>query len=92
MKVDWDDKDARKLERALAARPGALGYCELAGFFFALACAPALLKPSRWLTLAVGQELPESENESQVLLDLVTALHNHVNLQCLNASRRCPPA
>lgn len=90
MKVDWDEKDARELERALASRPGALDYCELAGFLFALACAPALVKPSGWLVPALGEELPESDEECQALLDLVTGLHNHINLQVLERAPALP--
>ena len=90
MKVDWGEKDAAKLERALASRPGALGYCELAGFFFALACAPQLVKPSDWLQLALGEELPESDKETRALLELVMALHNHINLQVLEREPALP--
>jgi len=90
VKVDWDEKEAVELERALASRPGALGYCELAGFLFALACAPQLVKPSAWLKLALGEELPESDAEARALLQLVMALHNHINLQVLEREPALP--
>ena len=90
MKVEWDEKKAQRLERALASRPGALGCCELAGFFFALACAPQLVKPSEWLSLALGEELPESDDEADALIELVMALHNHINLQVLEREPALP--
>ncbi len=88
LKVEWHEKDAQKLERVLASR-GALGYCELAGFFFALACAPELVKPSEWLPLALGEEAPEPD-EAHALLELVMALHNHINLQVAEREPRLP--
>jgi uncharacterized protein len=90
MKVDWEKKEAQNLERALASRRGALGYCELAGFFFALACAPQLVKPSEWLSLALGEEVPESDDEARALIELVMALHNHINLQVLEREPALP--
>ena len=90
MKIEWVEKDAKELERALASRPGALGYCELAGLFFALACAPELVKPSEWLELVLGEEPPESEDETRELLQLVMALHNHINLQVLEREPELP--
>jgi uncharacterized protein len=90
MNVEWNEKAAQTLERALASRPGALGYCELAGFFFALACAPQLIKPSEWLSLALGEELPESDDEARALIELVMTLHNHINLQVLEREPALP--
>ena len=90
MKVEWDAKEAKKLEKALASRPGALGYFELTGFFFALACAPQLVKPSQWLSLALGEQLSESDDEAHTLIELVMALHNHINLQVLDREPALP--
>jgi uncharacterized protein len=90
MKIEWDEKEARKLERALASRPDALGYCELAGFFFALACAPQLVKPREWLPLALGEELPKSDDEARALIELVMTLYNHINLQVLEREPALP--
>ena len=43
------------------ARPeGTMGYCELAGFLFAVACTSERIKPSEWLPLVLGgQDDPE---------------------------------
>ena len=90
VKVEWDENTAQKLDRLLASRPGALGYCELAGFLFALACAPQLVKPSEWLASALGEELPESDAEADELLNLVMTLHNHISLQVLEREPALP--
>jgi len=92
VKADWDKKEAAELERALASRPDALGYCELAGFFFALACAPQLVKPSEWLPVALGGAPPESGEEARRLIELVMALYNHINLQVLEREPSLPAA
>jgi hypothetical protein len=48
--IEWTETQAQALRAALAARGserGALGYCELAGFLFALACSPDPVMRSR---------------------------------------------
>lgn len=55
--ADWAEPQAEALREALQAqqREGTLGYCELAGFLFAVACAPELVKPSEWIPEVLGE-------------------------------------
>ncbi len=67
----WSEADAAALERALAPRAadaGALGYCELAGFLFAVACAPELVAPSEWLPVVLGEAADAPDAETLALL------------------------
>ncbi|MGE0875380.1 MAG: UPF0149 family protein [Burkholderiales bacterium] len=75
----WSDADAAALEHALAPRAaddGALGYCELAGFLFAVACAPELVEPSEWLPAVLGEaaDAPDAQD-----LALLMRLYNAIN-------------
>jgi uncharacterized protein len=93
--VEWTYEHAEALRAALAphaGKDGALGYCELAGFFFALACSPELVKPSEWIPLVLGEEAQAfgSKEEVQRVLDLAMRLHNHINLQVLERSPSLP--
>jgi uncharacterized protein len=55
----------------------------LQGFFFAIASAPSLVLPSRWMPVALGPN-PEypSADDAQQALDLVTRFYN----QCIAAA------
>ena len=93
---EWTREHAQALRAALGPRAGEADapfrYCELAGFLFALACAPELVKASEWLPLVLGED-PEafgSEEQAQRLLDLVMRLYNHVNLQVLERTPSLP--
>lgn len=94
--VDWTREHAEALRAALGPRAGEedgpFGYCELAGFFFALACAPELVKPAEWIPLVLGEDPAAfgSPDEAQRALDLAMRLHNHVNLQVLERSPSLP--
>jgi len=81
--ADWAEPQAEALREALQAqeREGTLGYCELAGFLFAVACAPELVKPSEWIPEVLG-ERPDgfgSLEDAQRVMNLVMGLHNHIN-------------
>lgn len=76
MSKTWTDADAEALELALApiaSEDGALGYCELAGFLFAVACAPDLVEPSEWLPAVLGDAMDPA------LLPAVMRLYNEIN-------------
>lgn len=94
--VEWTPEHAEALRAALGPRAGEedgpLGYGELAGFLFAVACSPELVKPSEWLPVALGEgpDALGSQEEVQRLLDLVMGLHNHINLQVLERSPSLP--
>lgn len=95
--VEWTPEHAEALRAALGPRAakedGSFGYCELAGFLFALACSPELVKPSEWIPLALGEEPGAlgSGEDVQRIADLVMRLHNHINLQVLERSPSLPP-
>ena len=91
----WTAAQAEALNAALAAKAGAggpTGYAELAGFLFAVACAPKLVMPTEWLpeTLGGGPGAFGSLEEAQRVMDLVMALHNHINLQVLTRKPALP--
>ena len=93
--LDWTREHAEALRAALEPRAGKedgpLGYCELAGFFFALACSPELVEPSEWLPIVLGENLEAlGAEEAQPILDLVTRLHNHIQFQVLERSPSLP--
>jgi uncharacterized protein len=61
--------------------PGTLQYQELQGFLFAVASAPALVRPSEWLPLVFGDQEPEfsSQDEAQRFLGELMLLYNSIN-------------
>jgi uncharacterized protein len=86
LKSPWTRAQARALRDALPAKPsvsGTLSYCQLAGFLFAVACAPAPILPTRWLRIALGEDgnAFTHDGEAQRVIELVVALYNHVNDQ-----------
>lgn len=91
---DWTEPQAEALRNALAAQkgPGALGYCELAGFLFALACVPELVQPSEWVpeVLGEGPGAFGSIEEAQRVVTLVMGLHNHINREVLERRPSLP--
>ena len=94
--MEWTREHAEALRAALGTKAGgkggALGYRELAGFLFALACAPELVKPAEWLPVVLGEgrEAFGTREEAQRILDLVMRLYNHINLQVLERSPSLP--
>lgn len=94
IKTSWEEPQAEALREALQTRKreGTLGYCELAGFLFAVACAPELVKPSEWIPEVLGDE-PDafgSVEDVQRVMDLVMGLHNHINRQVLERNPTLP--
>jgi len=86
VKSQWSRAQARALRDALPAEPsvnGRLSYCQLAGFLFAVACAPGPILPSRWLRTVLGEDgiAFTDDDEAQRVMDLAVALYNHVNDQ-----------
>jgi len=73
MDTDWNDADAADLEAALAplAEEGsALGYCEAAGFLFAVACAPEDVAAEEWLPAVLGDDEDGTEEAAALLTRL----------------------
>ncbi|OGA69947.1 MAG: hypothetical protein A3G81_13960 [Betaproteobacteria bacterium RIFCSPLOWO2_12_FULL_65_14] len=89
----WSEAQAEALSAALVGRGGAsMGYCELAGFLFALACSPEPVMPSEWITkvLGAGEGAFDGLDEAQRTMDLVMALHNRINLEVLERKPAVP--
>jgi uncharacterized protein len=94
--TDFTDAQASRLAQFLSApeRPeGTMSYCELAGFLFAVACSPELVRPSEWLPLVFS----ESEagfatlDEAQEMLPAIMGLYNHINHGVLEGEPALPP-
>lgn len=95
MPATWTEAEARDLEAALAphaGEDGALGYCEAAGFLFAVACSPELVKPSEWIPMVLGEDGPGFADlaEARRTMDLVMRLYNHVNDGVFERAPRLP--
>jgi len=93
--IEWTETQAEALRAALGAQEGetrALGYCELAGFLFALACSPDPVMPSEWIprVLGEGDDALGSLEDVQRVMDLVLTLHNRINLEVLERKPALP--
>jgi uncharacterized protein len=87
---EWTPAQAEALSAALA-RGGGMSYCELAGFLFALACAPEMIKPSEWIADMLGERgALASVAEAQRMLDLAMALHNRINFEVMERKPALP--
>src|SRR3989338_5353932 len=87
---------ATLLSRFLAApeRPeGTMTYPQFAGFVFAVACAPELVRPSEWLPLVFDDQEPDYEtmDEAQDVLAAMMALYNECNRQGVEGNAALPP-
>jgi len=82
-----NDAELDRLQTLLAAdavREVAMPLDALQGFLCAVASAPEMIPPSRWLPFALGGELRwESEDERREFLDLVMRLNNDVARELL---------
>lgn len=92
----FTEEQARRLAVFLSApdRPeGTMGYCELAGFLFAVACSPELVQPSEWLPLVFNEHEGgfATLEEAQEILPAIMALYNHVNHGVLEGEPALPP-
>lgn len=94
--TEFTDAQTSRLAQFLSAaeRPeGTMSYCELAGFLFAVACAPELVPPSEWLSLVFS----ESEagfatlDEAQEILPAIMGLYNSINHGVLEGEPALPP-
>ncbi|KAF0191220.1 MAG: yecAH [Gammaproteobacteria bacterium] len=87
---------ASRLAAFLAApgRPeGTMRYCELAGFLYAVACSPDMVRPSEWLPLIFDEQQGgyATLEEAQEILPLIMTLYNHVNAGVLERAPALPP-
>ena len=92
----FTNAQASRLSAFLSApeRPaGTMGYCELAGFLFAVACSPEMVQTSEWLPLVFNEEegaFPTLD-EAREILPAVMALYNFANQGVLEAAPELPP-
>lgn len=72
---------------------GTLTYGELAGFLFAVTCAPESVMPSDWLPQIFNEQEGgyETLDEAKEILPLIMDLYNHVNFGVLERKPRLPP-
>ena len=92
----FNTQQAEQLQTFLAepVRPaGSFRYAELAGFLYAISCAPELVPPSAWLSIALNEHDACYQNpaEAKKILDLIMALYNHINQGVLNKQPALPP-
>jgi uncharacterized protein len=93
--IAWTETQAEALRAALASQEGAggtVGYEELAGFLFALACSPEPVMPSEWIPRVFGEGMSAfgSPEGAHQVLELVMALHNKINLEILERNPVLP--
>ena len=89
-------QQAEQLRHFLAApeRPAnTFSYGELAGFLFALCCAPEMVPPSAWLPLVLDDtdNAHQDPAEAQKILALIMELYNHINQGVLDKQPALPP-
>lgn len=71
---------------------GTLGFHELQGFLFAIACAPQLIMPSEWMPLIFNEEEAgyADMDEAEAVTSGVMALYNDINGQVVERSVTLP--
>lgn len=71
---------------------GTLRFHELQGFLFTIASSPETVPPSEWMPMISSDEDLnfENENEAQLYLSRIMALHNEVNSAVLERSNALP--
>jgi yecA family protein len=92
---EFSREDALALQKLLASpsRPqDAMGYFEAAGFLFAVCCSPDSVQPSEWVPIVLDEKGGgfADFDELQRALQLVMALHNHINEGVLQGRPELP--
>ncbi|MHB9111602.1 MAG: UPF0149 family protein [Thermoleophilia bacterium] len=93
---DFTDEQAMRLQEFLAGpeRPeGTMSYFHLAGFMFALACAPEPVMPSEWMPLVFndGEAVYEDMVEARAILGALMSLSNRINEEVREGKAQLPP-
>ncbi len=91
------DEMSETLQRFLSspARPAnTMGYHELCGFLFSVACSPELIQPSEWLPMIFDDEDPGYRNlaEADAVLEGILGLYNEINQQVVDGRVSLPEA
>lgn len=81
--IPFDKKQERVLRENISqlhSKEALLGYYQLQGFLFAIACSPETIKPSEWFDLIWLNDEPQfdSEEEAKRFFKLVVALSEHI--------------
>jgi uncharacterized protein len=92
----FTDAHAARLRAFLQApqRPaGTMSYCELAGFLFAVACAPEPVPPSEWLPLVFGEDEANYQDlhEVETIMQAILGLYNRINREVVEGRVALPP-
>lgn len=92
----FSDDQALRLQKFLAGpgRPdGTMSYFHLAGFLFALACAPEFVPPSEWMPLIFneGEAVYEDMEEARAILGAIMSLNNRINEEVREEGVELPP-
>ena len=71
---------------------GTLGFQELQGFLFAVACSPEVVPPSAWFPMVSDDEdiKFQDENEALQVTGLIMSLYNEINVAALKRSNAIP--
>ena len=94
--AEFTDMQAVRLRAFLQApqRPaGTMSYCELAGFLFAVACAPEPVPPSEWLPLVFGEDEADYQDlhEVEAIMQAILGLYNRINRDAVEGRPALPP-
>ncbi len=77
------------------ARPAnTMGYHELCGFLFSVACSPDLVQPSEWLPMIFDDQDPGyiDLEEANTMLQQIISLYNDIDLQVISGQVFLPEA
>lgn len=72
---------------------GTMSYCELAGFLFAVACAPEPVPPSEWLPLVFAEDEADYQDvqEAEAIIQALLGLYNRINRDAVEGRPALPP-
>jgi uncharacterized protein len=94
--AEFTEIQAARLRAFLEApqRPaGTMSYCELAGFLFAVACAPEPVPPSEWLPLVFAEDEADYQDfhEVEAIMQAILGLYNRINREVVEGRPALPP-
>jgi len=92
----FNSSQARNLQSFLDApdrSPDSMGYAEAAGFLFAVACAPELVKPADWLPIIIdpSNAADTSVENMKTITGNLMSLYNEMTHQVQSADAKLPP-
>lgn len=71
---------------------GTMGYAQLNGFLFAIACSPEVIAPSEWLQMVFNEQDANyaGEKEAKAILETLLNLFNIINSGVISGEPRLP--